>query len=54
MLYVHPAGVVMVPLYAAITFATLVGCRKRRDRDTVRDRLLAAAAPWALSMLRDS
>ena len=55
MLYVHAAGVVMAPLYAAITLATLVGYRHSVATKTLfAAGCLVAAAPWLLSTLRDS
>ena len=55
MLYVHAAGAVMAPLYAAITFATLVGYRHSVATQTLfAAGCLVAAAPWLLSTLRDS
>jgi 4-amino-4-deoxy-L-arabinose transferase-like glycosyltransferase len=54
MLYVHAAAVIMVPLYAAITFAILMGYRHSVAAMTLfATGAIAAAAPWLLSMLRD-
>jgi 4-amino-4-deoxy-L-arabinose transferase-like glycosyltransferase len=55
MLYVHAAGVIMAPLYAAITLATLIAYRHSVAAMALfATGCTAAAAPWLVSILRDS